>query len=133
MKKRLFAFVLLTVLVLTVFASKPRALYALNSDFDVNVDRQDIDGWDGYKFKITIKSKVDLNGTVALIIDDSNYYYNTNSGLKVGDKLSGSRIEKKVTLTAGNENVIEISLPSCSQDLFTYGKLVICDDNHKIE
>ena len=134
MKKRLFAFVLLTVLVLSVFASKPRALYALNSDFDVNVDRQDIDGLDGYKFKITIKSKVDLNGTVALIIDDSNYYYNNaNLGLKVGDKLSGSRIEKKVTLTAGNENVIEISLPNCASDLFTYGKLVICDDNHKIE
>lgn len=134
MKKRLFAFVLLTVLVLSVFASKPRALYALNSDFDVNVDRQDIDGLDGYKFKITIKSKVDLNGTVALKLDDISYYYNnTNSGLKVGDKLSGSRIEKKVTLTAGNENVIEISLPSCAPDLLTYGKLVICDDNNKIE
>jgi len=134
MKKRLFAFVLLTVLVLSVFASKPRALYALNSDFDVNVDRQDIDDLDGYKFKITIKSKVDLNGTVALKIDDGSYYYiNTNSALKVGDKLSGSRIEKKVTLTAGNENVIEISLPNCASDLLTYGKLVICDDNHKIE
>ena len=39
MKKRLFAFVLLTVLVLSVFASKPRALYALNSDFECGQTR----------------------------------------------------------------------------------------------